>query len=244
LRERADAEAASLSLLQDIIACAEGEAQRMEQLRLQQSQAAVWQPCTTLESQFKQESSVDAAAPETLQVAPQPPPLTPSSLSPALPTVAPALEAEIRQQNSDCAEAVSLDPPFFPQGRLLKFERASIQKKKWHTPLAKHFKVYSSSSVKPGEHSSSCLIEWENRPVCAVLQCFEGPSQQLQNVLSSSNKMLPHSNDGLFHLIVGGTSKKQVQQSSTRSIMNQLLQPIRHNLIVTTCLPLILLDSI
>jgi hypothetical protein len=44
------------------------------------------------------------------------------------------------------------------------------------------------------------------------LQCFEGPSQQLQALLSSSSRaVLPHSFDGLFHLIVGGEGLKKVR---------------------------------
>jgi hypothetical protein len=96
----------------------------------------------------------------------------------------------------------------------LKFERASIEKKKWHTPSAKVFKVLGivgeSHSDRPSWAPAGCMIQWDKRPTCPVLNCFEGPSAPLQALLSSSAKALPHSNDGLFHLILGDEASKKV----------------------------------
>ncbi len=79
------------------------------------------------------------------------------------------------------------DPAFVPEGLLFKFERAAVEKKKWHAPSLKTFKVLGIVGEMHGGASAawdvpSCMIQWDKRPAYPVLQCAEGPSPQLQTV--------------------------------------------------------------
>jgi hypothetical protein len=56
------------------------------------------------------------------------------------------------------------------------------------------------------------MIQWDKRPAYPVLACFEGASQPLQALLASSYKTLPHSSDGLFHLIISDEANSKVRR--------------------------------
>jgi hypothetical protein len=85
------------------------------------------------------------------------------------------------------------DPAFVPEGLLFKFERAAVEKKKWHTPSLKTFKVLGivgemHSDARASWDVPSCMIQWDKRPAYPVLQCTEGPSPQLQTVRKSPSR--------------------------------------------------------
>ncbi len=98
------------------------------------------------------------------------------------------------REDSSFGELQPYDLAFVPEGLLFKFERAALEKKKWHTPSSKIFKVLGIVGEMHGDLSSrprdswdvpSCMIQWDKRPAYPVLQCAEGPSPQLQIVRSS-----------------------------------------------------------
>ena len=85
------------------------------------------------------------------------------------------------------------DPAFVPEGLLFKFERAAVEKKKWHAPSLKTFKVLGIVGEMHGDARASwdvpsCMIQWDKRPAYPVLQCTEGPSPQLQTVRKSPSR--------------------------------------------------------
>ena len=85
------------------------------------------------------------------------------------------------------------DPAFVPEGLLFKFERAAVEKKKWHAPSSKTFKVLGIVGEMHGDARASwdvpsCMIQWDKRPAYPVLQCAEGPSPQLQTVRMSPSR--------------------------------------------------------
>jgi hypothetical protein len=125
-------------------------------------------------------------------------PLTPPSLQAAAASSAvTAAASENGPINDDFVpsmeELLPQDPAFVPEGLLFKFERAAVEKKKWHAPSLKTFKVLGIVGEMHGVARASwdvpsCMIQWDKRPAYPVLQCTEGPSPQLQTVRKSPSR--------------------------------------------------------